>query len=41
MSQAIQNIATAAASDKGAATDTTMGQAMKAAAPRKLSLIHI
>jgi len=35
MSQAIQNIAAAAASDKGAATDTAMGQAIKAAAPRK------
>ncbi|MHB0671577.1 Hypothetical protein HVPorG_03927 (plasmid) [Roseomonas mucosa] len=34
MSQAIQNIAAATASDKGA-TDTAMGQAMKAAAPRK------
>ncbi|MDT8350958.1 hypothetical protein [Roseomonas mucosa] len=35
MSQANQNIATAAASDKAAATDTAMGNAMKAAAPRK------
>ncbi|MFK4047989.1 hypothetical protein ACI2KH_23955, partial [Roseomonas mucosa] len=35
MSQAIQNIAAAAASDKGAATDTAMAQAIKAAAPRK------
>jgi hypothetical protein len=33
MSQAIQNIAAAAASDKGA--DTAMAQAIKAAAPRK------
>ena len=33
MSQAIQNIAAAAASDKGAA-ETTMSQAIKAAAPR-------
>ena len=35
MSQAIQNIAAAAASDKGAATDTAMAQAIKAASPRK------